>query len=80
MEDEGTPTRKEHGSVTETITQNNERYEDKNFVDTSRPVWNYSILYDDDIQTFQAGTNYTLSVTLTSNMLSMENGNGSRIH
>ena len=37
-----------------------ERYEDKNFVDTSRPVWNYSILYDDDISTFQQGTNYAL--------------------
>lgn len=37
-----------------------ERYEDKNFVDTSKPVWNYSILYDDDISTFQNGTNYSL--------------------
>ena len=37
-----------------------ERYEDKNFVDTSKPVWNYSILYDDDITTFQQGTNYSL--------------------
>jgi 1,4-alpha-glucan branching enzyme len=37
-----------------------ERYEDKNFVDSSRPVWNYSILYDDDIITFQNGTNYSL--------------------
>lgn len=37
-----------------------ERYEDKNFVDTTLPVWNYSILYDDDIATFQAGTNYAL--------------------
>ncbi|HEY1023171.1 MAG TPA: 1,4-alpha-glucan branching protein GlgB, partial [Flavisolibacter sp.] len=37
-----------------------ERYEDKNFVDTSGPVWNYSILYDDDIATFQQGTNYRL--------------------
>src|SRR5687768_16747422 len=37
-----------------------ERYEDRNFVDTSKTVWNYSILYDDDIQTFQAGTHYTL--------------------
>ena len=37
-----------------------ERYEDQNFVDTSKPVWNYSILYDDDIQTFQNGTNYSL--------------------
>jgi len=41
-------------------TQPNERYEDKNFVDTSQPVWNYSILYDDDIQTFGNGTNYSL--------------------
>ena len=38
----------------------NIRYEDKNFVDTSKPVWNYSILYDDDIQTFQNGTHYSL--------------------
>src|SRR4051812_3348251 len=38
----------------------NERYEDRNFVDTSKPVWNYSILFDDDIQTFQNGTNYSL--------------------
>lgn len=37
-----------------------ERYEDRNFVDTSGPVWNYSILYDDDISTFQQGTNYAL--------------------
>lgn len=37
-----------------------ERYEDKNFVDTSLAVWNYSILYDDDIKTFQAGTHYSL--------------------
>ena len=37
-----------------------ERYEDRNFVDTSKPVWNYSILYDDDIATFQQGTHYNL--------------------
>jgi 1,4-alpha-glucan branching enzyme len=37
-----------------------ERYEDRNFVDTTLPVWNYSILYDDDIATFQSGTNYSL--------------------
>ncbi|MDB5196419.1 MAG: glycogen branching protein [Flaviaesturariibacter sp.] len=37
-----------------------ERYEDKNFVDSSKPVWNYSILYDDDVQTFAAGTHYQL--------------------
>lgn len=37
-----------------------DRYEDKNFVDTTKSVWNYSILYNDDIETFQAGTNYSL--------------------
>jgi len=37
-----------------------ERYEHKNFVDRSGSVWNYSILYDDDIITFQNGTNYSL--------------------
>ncbi len=37
-----------------------ERYEDRNFVDTTQAVWNYSILYDDDIATFQNGTHYKL--------------------
>lgn len=37
-----------------------EKYEDKNFVDTSLPVWNYSLLTDEDISNFQNGTNYRL--------------------
>lgn len=37
-----------------------ERYEDKNFVDTEKAVWNYSLLYDDDVNNFQNGTHYTL--------------------
>jgi 1,4-alpha-glucan branching enzyme len=37
-----------------------ERYEDRNFVDTTLPVWNYSLLYDDDITTFQNGTHYSI--------------------
>jgi 1,4-alpha-glucan branching enzyme len=37
-----------------------ERYEDRNFVDSTKAVWNYSILYDDDIETFQNGTNYSI--------------------
>ena len=37
-----------------------ERYEDRNFIDTSKTVWNYSILYDDDITTYQNGTHYNL--------------------
>jgi 1,4-alpha-glucan branching enzyme len=36
------------------------KYEEENFVDTSKPVWNYSILTDDDITNFQSGTHYSL--------------------
>jgi 1,4-alpha-glucan branching enzyme len=44
------------------ISTNNKvtRYEDQNFVDTAKPVWNYSILYDDDVAYFQAGSHYSL--------------------
>jgi 1,4-alpha-glucan branching enzyme len=43
---------RQHSSVT--------RYEDQNFVDTTKPVWNYSILYDDDVAYFQAGSHYSI--------------------
>ncbi len=36
------------------------RYEDANFVDTQRAVWNYSLFYDHDVQAFANGTHYTL--------------------
>jgi 1,4-alpha-glucan branching enzyme len=48
-----------------------EKYEDKNFVETMKPVWNYSILYDDDIATFQNGTNYNLYKKFGSKRLSV---------
>ena len=35
-------------------------YEDEHFVDTTKPVWNYSLLTDDDVTNYQAGTNYRL--------------------
>jgi len=35
-------------------------YEQDNFIDTSRNVWNYSILTEEDIRNFQAGTNYRI--------------------
>lgn len=35
-------------------------YEESNFIDTSRPVWNYSLLTEEDISNFQNGTNYQL--------------------
>lgn len=36
------------------------RYEDVHFVDSTKPVWNYSLFTHDDISNFQAGTHYSL--------------------
>jgi len=36
------------------------RYEDIHFVDSTRPVWNYSRFSDSDISNFQNGTHYSL--------------------
>jgi len=36
------------------------RYEDVHFVDSTKPVWNYSLFTHDDIANFQAGTHYSL--------------------
>jgi 1,4-alpha-glucan branching enzyme len=36
------------------------KYEDTNFIDTSKSVWNYSLLSDEDVTNYQAGTNYQL--------------------
>ncbi|MEO6915474.1 MAG: alpha-amylase family glycosyl hydrolase, partial [Chitinophagaceae bacterium] len=35
-------------------------YEEQNFVDTTKPVWNYSLLTEEDVHNFQNGTNYRL--------------------
>lgn len=35
-----------------------QRYEDHHFIDTTKPVWNYSRFEGDDIANFQNGTNY----------------------
>jgi len=36
------------------------RYEDTHFVDTTKPVWNYSLFNEEQIRNFQNGTHYTL--------------------
>lgn len=36
------------------------KYEEIHFIDTSKPVWNYSLLNDEDVTNFQQGTNYVL--------------------
>ncbi|MFT3823451.1 MAG: 1,4-alpha-glucan branching protein GlgB [Chitinophagaceae bacterium] len=36
------------------------RYEDIHFIDSTKPVWNYSLFSEDDIRNFQQGTHYRL--------------------
>jgi 1,4-alpha-glucan branching enzyme len=36
------------------------KYEDVHFVDSTRPVWNYSLFSQEDIDNFQRGTHYRL--------------------
>ncbi len=36
------------------------RYEDIYFVDSTRPVWNYSLFTEEDVRNFQQGTHYSL--------------------
>jgi 1,4-alpha-glucan branching enzyme len=36
------------------------KYEEVHFVDSTKPVWNYSLFTDEDISNFQNGTHYSL--------------------
>ncbi|HWH62034.1 MAG TPA: hypothetical protein VNS50_02105, partial [Ginsengibacter sp.] len=36
------------------------KYEEENFVDSTKPVWNYSLFTDEDLENFRNGTHYSL--------------------
>ncbi|MEI9945471.1 MAG: 1,4-alpha-glucan branching protein GlgB [Chitinophagaceae bacterium] len=36
------------------------KYEETHYIDTSNPVWNYSLLTDTDVKNYQQGTHYSL--------------------
>ena len=56
----------EDGKTVENVTKGKgspvlgEKYEEIHFVDSTRPVWNYSLFTDEDISNFQNGTHYSL--------------------
>jgi 1,4-alpha-glucan branching enzyme len=52
------------------------RYEDYHFVDTSKPVWNYSRFEGDDIANFQNGTNYRCYELFGSHAMEVNNVKG----
>ncbi len=46
-------------------------YEEENFVDATKPVWNYSLFNEEDIRNFQNGTHYSLYNKLGSHPLTV---------
>ena len=36
------------------------KYEEEFFVDSTKPVWNYSLFTDEDLENFRNGTHYSL--------------------
>ena len=49
------------------------RYEEEHFVDTSKKVWTYSLLSDQDIMNFQHGTHYRLYEKMGSHSIQVNN-------
>src|SRR5258706_13704934 len=49
------------------------RYEEINFIDESKPVWNYSLLTDEDVTNYQNGTNYQLYKKFGSHSIQVNN-------
>src|ERR1035437_845711 len=42
------------------IKNMDKKYEEIHFVDSTKPVWNYSLFTEEDISNFQYGTHYSL--------------------
>ncbi len=60
-ENNGTPNDLSRPTPIERIpATESQKYEELNFIDTSKPVWNYSLLTDEDVSNYQAGSNYQL--------------------
>lgn len=55
---------------------NNVPYEEKEFVDSTKAVWNYSLFDEEDIRNFQNGTHYSLYKKFGSHALKVLNREG----
>ena len=47
------------------------KYEDQHFIDSTKPVWNYSLFTDEDINNYQQGTNYRMYQLLGSHQVTV---------
>ncbi len=46
--------------MTKQKKQEEKKYEEIHFIDTTKVVWNYSLFSDEDVKNFQAGTHYSM--------------------
>lgn len=59
-----------------TEKKNIKKYEEENFVDSTKPVWNYSLFTDEDLENFRNGTHYSLYKKFGSHELTVLNKRG----
>ncbi len=60
----------------ETNDNTSPRYEEINFVDSTKPVWNYSLFTNEDLENFRNGTHYSLYKKFGSHPLTVLNKDG----
>lgn len=48
-------------------------YEETHFIDTTLPVWNYTLLSDEDVRNFQQGTHYSIYKKMGSHSIQVVN-------
>lgn len=58
------------------LTSTHKRYEDIHFIDSTKPVWNYSLFTEEDISNFQQGTHYSLYHLFGNKQLTVLNTEG----
>ena len=52
------------------------KYEEEHFVDSTKPVWNYSLFTNEDLENFKNGTHYSLYKKFGSHALTVLNTKG----
>jgi 1,4-alpha-glucan branching enzyme len=58
------------------ISHQTNKYEEKVFINTKRPVWNYSLFTEEDIRNFKNGTHYSLYNFLGNKQIEVLNKQG----
>ncbi|QES87490.1 1,4-alpha-glucan branching protein GlgB [Rhizosphaericola mali] len=53
-----------------------QKYEQENFIDTSKSVWNFSLFTEEDIRNFQGGTHYRIYEQFGNHLITVLSTNG----